>query len=267
MQKRARILLAEDNLTNQMATLAILENMGFLADAVANGQEAIDALATGAYDLVLMDCEMPVLNGYEATKVIRTPNSNGANQQVVVIAMTAHGKQAEKDRCLQCGMNDFLAKPVLPQALAQKLEQWLSKDLLPPAWEGCAAQPEPTACAQDQALPIWDQDGMLARLMGDTMVAQTISRGFLADLPQQIILLEASFSNGLTAEVVRQAHTIKGAAAIIGGERLKAAARAIEQSAQTGPLAPLKSHIEALRLEFEVLIQQMEHKLRAKDPH
>ena len=121
-----RIRLAEDNTVNQKVALAILKKLGYRADAVANGLEAVQALREIPYDLVLMDCEMPEMDGFEATGRIRTPESLVLNPDIPVIAMTAHAVGGDRERCLAAGMNDYIAKPVQTTALAALLEQWCS---------------------------------------------------------------------------------------------------------------------------------------------
>lgn len=262
---KARILLAEDNIINQQVTLAVLENMGLSADAVANGQEAINALETVRYDLVLMDCQMPVVDGYDATRVIRNPQSRVHNHQIPVIAMTAHANRDERNRCLESGMDDFLSKPVNPQTLVEILEKWLPFRSGYPsglASSGCLGQLQENHAT---AFPMWDREGMLDRLMGDARVARIIIQGFLADLPLQIQGLRACLVAGDTTGVVRQAHSIKGATAIIGGERLKAVAMAIEQSAPMGHLDLLHTQIEAIDREFELLQQKLQQELLSPD--
>jgi PAS domain S-box-containing protein len=120
-----RILLAEDIVTNQMVVLAILKKLGLRADAVSNGQEALQALEAIPYDLVLMDVQMPVMDGYEATRRIRDPESAVRNHQIPIIAMTAHAMQGDREACLESGMNDYVTKPISFQALALALEKWL----------------------------------------------------------------------------------------------------------------------------------------------
>ncbi len=104
----------------------ILMKLGYNADVVSNGNEAIEALKSASYDLVLIDCQMPVMDGYEATSEIRNPESNVLNHMIPVIAMTAHAMKGDRDICIQAGMDDYLPKPVKPQELSDKLDKWLS---------------------------------------------------------------------------------------------------------------------------------------------
>jgi CheY-like chemotaxis protein len=124
----ARILLAEDNITNQQVALGILKKLGLRADAVANGVEAIKALETLPYDLVLMDVQMPEMDGLEATGQIRNPQSAVCNHQIPIIAMTANAMQGDREKFLNAGMDDYVSKPVSPQALAEALDRWLPRD-------------------------------------------------------------------------------------------------------------------------------------------
>jgi len=124
--RKFRLLLAEDELTNQNVTKSILERSGYLVDVAGNGSEALQALAKRDYDLVLMDCMMPVMNGYEATKTIRDPASAVRNHDIPVIALTANAMKEDRDRCLESGMNDYLAKPIDFPKLLKLLEMHLN---------------------------------------------------------------------------------------------------------------------------------------------
>ncbi|MCP4602076.1 MAG: response regulator [Proteobacteria bacterium] len=120
-----RILLAEDNHTNQLVALGILKKLGMNADVVSNGAEVVNALETIPYDLVLMDCQMPEVDGYEATARIRDPLTAVDNHNIPIIAMTAHAMQGDREKCLEAGMNDYLSKPINPKVLAGVLKKWL----------------------------------------------------------------------------------------------------------------------------------------------
>jgi signal transduction histidine kinase/DNA-binding response OmpR family regulator len=121
-----KILLAEDNVVNQKVAAILLKKHGYQADIVGNGKEAVEAMQKVNYHLVLMDCQMPELDGYGATAEIRSVASNGINHRVPIIALTAHAKKGDRDKCIAAGMDDYLTKPIDPQALADMLEKYLN---------------------------------------------------------------------------------------------------------------------------------------------
>jgi PAS domain S-box-containing protein len=123
---KIRILVVEDNPVNQKVAQAMLKKMGLRSDVVANGQEAVNALQTIPYDLVLMDCQMPEMDGFEATSVIRRQEAKAQNPPIPIIAMTAFAMQGDKEKCILAGMNDFIAKPVQKRELAELLARWLA---------------------------------------------------------------------------------------------------------------------------------------------
>ncbi len=120
-----RLLLVEDNSTNQLVATAILKRLGYRADVAANGREALRLLAQTSYDLVLMDCQMPEMDGFEATRQIRAGSSGVRNPAVTIVAMTANAGRGDREECLRAGMDDYVAKPVTPQLLAEALARWL----------------------------------------------------------------------------------------------------------------------------------------------
>ncbi len=251
-----RILLAEDNITNQQVAVGILKKLGLRADAVANGAEAIKALETLPYDLVLMDVQMPVLDGLEATRRIRDRSSQVRNHEVAVIAMTAHAMQGDREKCLEAGMNDYVSKPVSPKVLAEALEKWLPKE---PTRECTPGEPEThiSAGTGEAGAPVFDKTGMMSRLMDDEDLAYTVVAGFLDDIPRQIAVLKGYLDAGDTENVERQAHSIKGASANLGGEALRAAAFKVEKAGKGGSVEAIKARLPELEKQFDLLKEAM----------
>jgi PAS domain S-box-containing protein len=125
MKKETKILLVEDNKTNQMVATAMLKKLNFSCDIASDGQKAVEKLLSGDYDIVLMDCQMPVMDGYEATSHIRKQEKQNSLKHIPIIAMTANAMKGDKEKCLEAGMDDFLSKPVKIDILSEMLEKWL----------------------------------------------------------------------------------------------------------------------------------------------
>jgi len=254
-----RILLAEDNITNQQVAVGILKKLGLRVDAVANGAEAVKALETLPYDLVLMDVQMPDMNGLEATQQIRNPQSAVRNHQIPIIAMTAHALQGDRERCLDAGMNDYVTKPVDPQALVEALNKWLPKEAATTNDREPEA-PEATASVSVERpkTAIFDKANMMARMMDDEDLARTVAEGFIEDIPRQIEALRGYLDAVDARGVERQAHTIKGASANVGGECLRVVAFEMEKAGRAGDLDAVKIHMPELDAQFHVLKEAME---------
>ncbi len=265
-----RVLLAEDNLTNQEVAVGMLEKMGVRADVAADGSETVQAVKTAAYDLVLMDIQMPLMDGFTATRQIRAwerardgnPTSactieHSSGAPMPIIAMTAHALEEDRDKCLAAGMNDYLSKPVTPQALAEALLKWLPGAELAagPDAQPVQAEPPPDPNGRTpQTAAVFDRAGMSARLLGDADLVRKVLTAFRGDMPGQITRLGKLLAAGSHAEAARQAHTIKGAAASVGGERLRNAMAAIEKAAQAG--RPDHGHARMAQAETEFALLQ-----------
>ncbi|HXG35244.1 MAG TPA: response regulator [Bryobacteraceae bacterium] len=254
-ERPMRVLVAEDNVANQQVMLGLLSKLGLRADAVANGAEAVKALQSIPYDVVLMDVEMPEMDGLEATRRIRSGQSGAQRQQVPIVAMTAHALHGDRERCLQAGMNDYLAKPVELSALIRTLDHWLPKDPAPAENPPPATTGQSSAPAGVPASVVFDKAGVLARLMHDEELARKVTQAFLDDTPRQIEALRQYLQSGDLIRLERQAHSIKGASASVGGEALRVAAWELERAAKAGDLGAAKTCLPKLEQEFDRLKQ------------
>ncbi|MFZ4437775.1 MAG: response regulator [Syntrophales bacterium] len=243
-----RILLAEDNITNQQVAVGILKKLGLRADAVANGAEALKALEALPYDLVLMDVLMPEMDGLEATRQIRNRQSAVRNHKIPIIAMTANAMQGDREKCIEAGMNDYVSKPISPHALAQALDRWLPQEVTA-ALKQTTDKTEhqaPSVSTKESEASVFDKAGMMVRMMDDEDLARTVLGGFLEDLPRLIEALKGDLESGDLPRTERQAHTIKGASANVGGEALRAVAFDMEKAARAGDLKSVMARLPEL---------------------
>jgi len=237
----ARILLAEDNAVNQEVALAILRRIGYSADVVANGLQAVMALRRTRYDAVLMDCHMPEMDGYEATRQIRDAAGGALNPAVPIIAVTAAATAGDRTRCLEAGMNDYITKPVGPNQIMRALAKWLRT-------------PKPAPAAEDSAPPpaeaVFDEAGLLRRLGMNKEIAGKVLRAFLGDMPGQLLALGRALDTEDAATARRVAHTIKGAAANVSASALRAAALRTEEAAKEARLPAVAELVPAIEKEL-----------------
>ncbi len=252
----ARVLLAEDNITNQQVALGIMKKLGLAVDTVANGAEAIAALESTSYDLVFMDLQMPVMGGYAATEAIRRGNSKVLDRNVLIIAMTAGAMQGDREKCLAAGMNGYISKPITPQTVSETLKKWLlieTRDKetrnVKPGESVMAAKASNTKTAE----LILDSTGLFERMMDDGGLVKAILEGFLQDIPDQIQALKKCLATGDIPCAERQAHSIKGAAANVSGEAVRAVALEVEEAGRTGDLDAARARMGELEAQSELL--------------
>jgi len=166
---RSRILLVEDNHVNQLVASGILNELGLQADIAANGLEAVHSLQQAPedapYTLILMDCQMPEMDGYEASRVIRKSRAGERNKNIVIIAMTANAMEGDREKCMDAGMNDYLTKPVDVDKLLEKLTQWLPGEEDLTVVSGIEKSTDEAVDVTDEV--IWDKGGALKRILGN----------------------------------------------------------------------------------------------------
>ena len=244
-RRKVRILLAEDNVINQKVALKMLENMGYRADAVANGLEAVTALQTIPYDLVLMDIQMPEMDGLEATPTIRNLQSSVSNSTLPIIAVTAHTMKGDREKCLEAGMDDYLSKPIQSEELTEILAQWAYTDL--------SREMELSDFTSEEPASVFDTTALLERLDGDETLCEQVISLFLEDLPGRMDVLEDAIGQSDRAQIRSQAHAIKGVAGTVGATAIQEMAQQIEESAELDTLDQVEVLVKIVRKEYKRL--------------
>ena len=255
----ARILIAEDNIVNQNVLLGILKKLGLSADVAANGADAVKALETHPYDLVLMDVQMPKMDGRQATRIIRDLKSGVLSHRVPIVAITAHAMDSDREECMAAGMDDYIAKPVDLGALIAALEKWL-KPATPgrPSIEARARQETAiVAATQKDEATVFDRPALLRRLMDDKELAREVLDGFLGDIPGQILLLKKHAAEGDARSVELQAHKIKGACATVGANVLRDLVTRMERAAKARDMAFISARAAELDTQFLALKEEI----------
>ncbi|HEY2965606.1 MAG TPA: GAF domain-containing protein [Actinomycetota bacterium] len=229
-----RILVAEDNVVNQRLALRLLEKLGYRADVVANGLEALEAVQRQRYDLVLMDVQMPEMDGVEATRLILERWSDG--ERPWIVAMTAEVMRGDREGFLAAGMNDYVAKPIRPQELIAAIARTPSRTTAVAAGDAKAGPPVDAS--------VLDR---LAESMGgdDAFVAELIDQ-FVTDSPALVAAVRKGLEAGDADEVRRAAHTLKSNAATFGANELADRSNRLEAAAQAGDLADGPARLEAI---------------------
>ncbi|MDL1963890.1 MAG: response regulator [Deltaproteobacteria bacterium] len=279
-KQKVRILLAEDNIVNQKVALTIFKKIGYHADAVANGKEAVNALEMIPYDLVFMDVQMPVMDGLEATREIRKREEefkaeslefkarssklkakdaassdklsafsfqlSDRPEHVPIIAMTAHAMAGHRQECIDAGMDDYVSKPVNPEEVIEVIERQISDSAEP-------VKPAATVETQLVEADVFDRSALLERAGGDKNLLNEIIAMFIEDIPVQLEELKQGIKENDAAVIRGQGHKIKGASATVGAETMRQAAHEIELAGTNGKLDSAPGLVAKLEQEFERL--------------
>jgi CheY-like chemotaxis protein/HPt (histidine-containing phosphotransfer) domain-containing protein len=233
VRRRMRVLIVEDNAFNQKVVLRQVREMGFGADAVANGLEALKALDIIPYDLVLMDCQMPEMDGYACAAEIRRLELSG--RHMPIIAMTAHVMKTDRDKCLAVGMDDFLSKPVRVAHLESVLTRWLTAPVTTAAGETPILPAEPPDALSPSPPVDWEVFKELAG--NDVPRLRELSERYLQQTTEQFAKLRDAIATGAATDIKRIAHSAAGSSAMCGMNPIVALLRELERMGQMGQLA------------------------------
>lgn len=239
--QRFRILVAEDNIVNQKVALRQLQRLGYTADAVANGREVLEALDRIPYDLVLMDCQMPEVDGYEATKEIR--RREGGSRHTTIIAMTANALEGDRERCLAAGMDDYISKPVKQDALSAAIEPWIRAVDLSLADSARNESPniiDRGVIAELRELQSSEESDFLAHLIDL----------FTADAPARLGAMREALARADSERVTHEAHALKGSSAHLGATRMAALCEILEDQGRAGSMSGALAVLPVLEEEF-----------------
>jgi PAS domain S-box-containing protein len=247
-----RILLAEDNTVNQKLALRLLERMGYRADVAANGLEVLEALQRQSYDVILMDVQMPEMDGLEASRTIHEGWT--AEQRPHIVAMTANAMQGDREECLDAGMDDYLTKPIQIKALQAVLERtgwWAKKRTLPLEEAGEIALPTGNAESEVQAAPALDP-AVLSELRqftkeGEPDIVQELAEAFQFETPPLLEALHQAIVEGQPKQLKRVAHNLRGSSNNLGASTMAVLSAELEAIGKNGTVeraAELVTHLE-----------------------
>ena len=236
-QSAIKVLLVEDNPVNREVALLQLRKLGYIVETASNGIEALKAMEGASYDLVLMDCQMPEMDGYAATAEVR--RREGTSKHTPIIAMTAHALQGDKERCLAAGMDDYMSKPIKAEELARVLEHWT-----PSSWK--ADEGGDDGALDKSALAGFAE--MLGEAGRDRII--TLVDMFLDDAVQRLQSLGEALASNNADAMAQEAHALKSSCRYLGAKRMAEICEGLEREGRAGSLREAEALLQGLKEEF-----------------
>ena len=241
-----QILVADDSVINQKVALRILEKNGYCVDIVDNGKKVLEALEKKSYDLILMDLQMPEMDGFEATRKIREKE---LAPSVPIVAMTAYAMKGDREKCLKAGMDDYISKPVKPKSLLEAVENQLYKKSF--------KEERVSLVLEETESKVFDREEFLERLQGDEKLLSELLDIFFSQTPSIIEDIKNSLSNKDMVSLVKQGHKFKGMSGNISAKRLFEKARAFEMAARQDKKDCLEKLFYEMEIEFNMLKEEL----------
>ncbi|MBX3343507.1 MAG: response regulator [Nitrospira sp.] len=261
---RPRILVAEDNVVNQKLAVRMLDRLGYQPDVVSNGQEAVTAFERESYAAIVMDCQMPTMDGYEATRLIRAqeerPDASRTRAHIPIIALTANALPGDRERCKAAGMDDYVTKPVKTDDLGIILQRW--------APVKAAAEVAPPAPARDLSKTdarVFDAGAMLANIGGDAELFDQLIRLFLDRHSVMMKEIESAIGQADAAALERAAHSLKGTAGNLCAPDVVLLASQLEASGRLGTLTEAPSLLVRLDRTVQELVAVLSRQINPTD--
>ena len=273
------MLLAEDNPVNVEVASAMLEGLGLDVSRACNGQEALRSVQAGDFDLILMDCQMPVMDGFAATTEIRRhEQQRGRSRSLPIIAITANALQGDRESCLAAGMDDYLSKPFTQQALGQTIGRWIALPRVAPAPldgpAGPADEPETSvaapavAAAPPAAAPVAPaREALINRQALENIRALSASNGdallervlqaYLDDTPIHLRTIKSAIDSGSTVQIRKAAHSLKSSSANVGADALAQRCKEMEQLGRNDTTAGAAALLDDMERSFQAVRQAL----------
>ena len=255
-----RVLLVDDNQLDQRVALRLLANLGLSADVAENGEEALAAMEKSYYDLVLMDCLMPVMDGYEATRLIRSLDGNAG--RVPIVATTSQILMGDREKCIEAGMDDYLAKPLSRVALAATLGRWLKEEASTSSFAAETLAVPRAAKGVPPERTFWQKGLLLKRLGDDRGFFRDIADAFHLEILSQLPALRVALEENRFDVAGKIAHFIKGGAANMNAVSLEVAAFDMQKALRNGCGGSVFPLLERLEYEFDRLDEVLMKELR-----
>ncbi len=251
-----KVLLAEDNITNQDVARSMLTRLGCDVNVAENGDEAVSLSSSLDFDIIFMDCQMPVLDGFDATRRIRKYEKKTGRSRIPVIAITANALKGDKEKCIDAGMDDYIAKPIRPNELKCKIVSWLSARK--PKKNGNNGRKKTGKKTRESGPAVFSENEFLERLAGDRELGCTIIDGFVHDIPKQFDKIRQYIAEEDNAAAKRHAHSIKGAASNIGAHLLQQRAANLEKMIEDENYSEVVNLLISSESTFEDLKKRLE---------
>jgi len=249
--RRLRVLVAEDNAVNQQVAVGMLERAGHVATVAENGREVLALLEKETFDVVLMDVQMPEMDGLEATAAIRE-HERASGGHLPIVALTAHAMKGDAERCLAAGMDAYLAKPLQPRELASVIASALGS-----ASPGLAAPGEGASGPPDATAGVVDLPRLLERVGGDRKALAELVGIFRADSPKQVARIREAIGEKNASALRAAAHALKGAVSNFAAAAATEAALRLQKMGEAGQLAGAGAALERLEGEIEALLASL----------
>jgi CheY-like chemotaxis protein len=252
-----RVLAAEDNPINRLVTVRLLEELGYATATAENGRQAVEAVAHGGFDLVLMDCHMPEMDGFAATAEIRRREGVGG-RRTPIVALTADALSGDAERCLAAGMDDYLTKPVTLERLAAVVARWRAPSAAEPVGTLAPERPEDADPVLDPSVLATLQE----RERGQSQLLSHLIRLYLQEVPVELAALQEAMAQGVASRVEDLAHGLKGSSAQLGATRMSRLCAALQEAGgrpdrrQAAQVAELRREFDRVRVTLEAVLSE-----------